>query len=101
MSVKIENSFIAIIAIIVALVILVLCIVYIISNRQNQMKITDGFVIDKQYSPALGGKYGYSAQYTVTIQNSDGIQASYAVTPLLYDRLNIGDYIENVNQALK
>lgn len=100
MSNKVET--IITVAVIVAIVILlVTCITYIASNRHNQTQIVDGFIVDKEYYPATGGKYGHGAQYTVTVKNNDGIQADYDVTPLLYDRLNIGDYIENVNQALK
>lgn len=100
MSDKVET--IITVAVIVALVIFfVICIAYIVSNHHNQAQIIDGFIVDKEYYPATGGKYGHGAQYTVTVENNDGIQANYDVTPLLYDRLNIGDYIENVNQALK
>ena len=86
---------------IILVTLLVITIIVSISDINNKKQIVNGTVIDKIYYPASGGKHGNREQYIVVIQGDNDIVADYNVTALVYDKLYIGEYITNVNMALK
>lgn len=84
-------------------------------NHQEQLAITSGYVIDKDYnapytsysSQTVNGNsisvpVYHGASYTILVKSDDGRhQAWYDVTPLIYDKIKIGDHLNNVNRELK
>lgn len=110
-----KPEFIFIIGVILVISFLALIIGYSIHNYNEQLAITDGYVVDKQYnSPWTSYRssgYGdkrieipvyHEASYYIYVKSADGKHlASYEVTSSIYDKVKIGDYLKNVNRELK
>ena len=112
---RFKPEFIFIIGIILVIGLLFLLIYGAYHNHQEQLAITSGYVIDKDYnapytsysSQTVNGNsisvpVYHGASYTILVKSDDGRhQAWYDVTPLIYDKIKIGDHLNNVNRELK
>lgn len=86
-----------------------------IINQKEQSYITSGYVVDKDYQKGYTSyiwvgsgdtrhtipQY-HAATYSIMVESDDKNHcAYYEVTPEVYDRIRIGDYLQNVNRELK
>ena len=109
------TSILAVIAAICIVTFFGFIIYSIIHNHQEQLAITNGYVVDKNYSApyvsyrsqkleghSISTPVYHEATYMILVKSSDGQhEAWYEVTPLVYDEVKIGDYLSNVNRELK
>lgn len=84
-------------------------------NYQEQIAITSGYVIDKNYNAPYVSYRSHSskehststpvyheATYMILVKSDDELHTAwYEVTPLIYDRIKVGDHLNNVNRELK
>lgn len=112
---RFKSEFIFIIGIILVIGLFFLLIYGAYHNHQEQLAITSGYVIDKDYnapytsyrSQIVNGNsisipVYHEGSYMILVKSDDGQhRAWYNVTPLIYDKIKIGDHLNNVNRELK